>query len=114
MAKKKYKAILTDDFVSRLNKLPKEDQVKIYGAIEKLCEDPFGVGTRIIPKDLELGLMCSKCDSRNTLTYLDVGCEPYEVHFHCKNCDEYCWMYEEEYKEFIKEHPERTFQQTDQ
>ena len=106
MARDKYKAVLTDEVVEQMNKLSVEEQADIYEAIEELCQDPFAAGTPVIPKDVDKISVCPECGSRNTYTYIDIGCEPHEVAFECCDCGESFWMYENDYYEAREKHPE--------
>ncbi len=105
MEKRKYKAVLSDRVVDEISKIPKEDQVKLYEAIERLCEDPYS-GTPVIPKELDKIIVCKKCGSSDTTSYMDVGCEPPAIDFQCNSCGESFWWAEEDYHEALKNRPD--------
>lgn len=103
--KKKFRAVLSDRVVDEIGKLQREEQVEIYEAIERLCEDPYS-GTPVIPEELDKIMVCKNCGSSDTTSYMDVGCGPHEIVFGCNNCGESFWMTEEDYRESLKNRPD--------
>lgn len=90
MAKNNYKVVLSDRVVDQIRQIPRKEQVKLYEAFEKLSANPY-LGTPVIPKELDKIIVCKKCGSSDTISYMDIGCEPPEIHFQCNSCGESFW-----------------------
>lgn len=67
--------------------------------------DPTKIGQPVEWVDLDIKLMCPKCESRNVEWMLDKNSN--EVTFHCLKCSESFWMTKKEYKNAVKKNPNK-------
>ena len=105
---KKWKISFSNEFLKKFESL----QDNVVEELEKLIKgfktgklDPTEIGQPVEWVDLDIKLICSKCESKDVEWMLDKNSN--EVIFHCLKCNEGFWMTKKEYKNAINKNPNK-------
>ena len=105
---KKWKVKFSEEILKDFNDLPDdvaEEFEKIIKGFKTGKLDPTKLGKPIDYQELEIKLICPDCNSKDVEWLLDKN--SMEVDFSCPNCDRTCWMTYEEYKEAVRNNPDK-------
>ena len=105
MTEKKNKekiAIIPEEINEQIKALPKEDRDKIFQAIDDIAAGKIE-GEPYEPVPMKVKLKCGSCESANINWVMEKNSR--EVYYNCNKCGEHGWMYEKEYKQALKKHP---------
>ncbi|MFH1802275.1 MAG: hypothetical protein ABH864_02365 [archaeon] len=109
---KKYNVTFSDEALKQIDSLPNDVYDKLAETLSGFKSgdlDPKKIGQPVDWIELDIKLICPECKSHNVEWLLDKNSG--EVDFRCIDCSGSFWMTHKEYKEAVKNNPDKIINQ---